>query len=145
LLPLILSTHLFRFKEEFIQLGDDELSLNTIEKEILLKEFSDPRIHFAVNCASVSCPPLRAEPYRGEALEAQLDEQVYLFAGGDQAARVDVAQQRVAYSELFKWYAGDFSVENPALFLNRYRLKPIPVSYAVDWIDYNWSLNEAEN
>jgi hypothetical protein len=133
------------FKKDFIQLGDDEISLDTIEKGILLKQFPDPRIHFAVNCASVSCPPLRAEPYSDEALEAQLDEQARLFAEGDEAARVDSGKQRTAYSELFKWYAGDFAVENPAIFLNRYRSEPLPVSYDVDWIDYNWSLNQAQN
>lgn len=133
------------FKKDFIQLGDDEISLDQIEKGILLKEFPDPRIHFAVNCASVSCPPLRAEPYRAEVLEAQLDQQASLFAEGDQAARVDTRQKRTAYSELFKWYAEDFAVENPAVFLNRYRAEALPESYELTWIDYNWSLNQTQD
>jgi hypothetical protein len=129
------------FKKNFIRLGDRKLSLDTIEKEILLKDYFDPRIHFAVNCASESCPPLRAEPYCGPHLDAQLDEQTRLFAESPRAARVDSQRKRIAFSELFKWYADDFGVENPAAFLNRYRKVLLPLDYAKDWIDYDWSLN----
>jgi hypothetical protein len=131
------------FKKKFIVLGDDEVSLDHVEKGILLKEYFDARIHFAVNCASESCPPLRAEPFVGERLNAQLDAQTRLFAASDRAARVDDAKGRVAYSELFKWYADDFGVENPAMFLNRYRAEALPVSHSVTWIKYDWSLNAA--
>ena len=133
------------FKKKFIPLGDGRVSLDEVEKGILLKTYFDPRIHFAVNCASESCPPLRAEPYCGERLEVQLDEQTRLFAQSDRAAIVDSAKRRVAYSELFKWYADDFSVENPAQFLNRYREPDLPVEYSVGWIDYDWSLNVTSN
>ncbi|MDQ8209366.1 DUF547 domain-containing protein [Coraliomargarita sp. SDUM461003] len=132
------------FKKDYIQQGERSLSLDDIEKGILLQKFPDPRIHFAVNCASVSCPPLRAEPYRGAQLEAQLEEQTRLFAASDQAARVDASKQRTAYSELFKWYASDFGVSQPALFLNRYRSQPLPTEYDVIWIDYDWSLNQSK-
>ncbi|MGZ0655145.1 DUF547 domain-containing protein [Coraliomargarita sp. W4R72] len=132
------------FKKNYIQQGDRTLSLDDIEKGILLKTFPDPRIHFAVNCASVSCPPLRVTPYRGESLDAQLEEQARLFAASDRAARVDTKAQRTAYSELFKWYASDFGVSNPAIFLNRYLSEALPTEYNVTWIDYDWSLNESK-
>lgn len=131
------------FKEKFIALGYDEVSLDHLEKGILLKSYFDQRIHFAVNCASESCPPLRAEPFVGERLNAQLDEQTRLFAASERAARVNEAKGRVAYSELFKWYADDFGVKNPAVFLNRYRAEALPVSHSVSWINYDWSLNAA--
>ncbi|MDQ8193761.1 DUF547 domain-containing protein [Coraliomargarita sp. SDUM461004] len=132
------------FKKNYIQLMDRSLSLDNIEKGILLKDFPDPRIHFAVNCASVSCPPLRAEPYRAKQLDQQLEAQTRLFAASDHAARVNVSKQRTAYSELFKWYASDFAVTNPALFLNRYRSEPLPIEHTVIWIDYDWSLNQSQ-
>ncbi|HBR93696.1 MAG TPA: DUF547 domain-containing protein [Opitutae bacterium] len=132
------------FKKDYTQQGERSLSLDDIEKGILLQKFPDPRIHFAVNCASVSCPPLRAEPYRGAQLEAQLEEQTRLFAASDQAARGDASKRRTAYSELFKWYASDFGVSQPALFLNRYRSQPLPTEYDVIWIDYDWSLNQSK-
>jgi len=129
------------FKQQFIRLGERRLSLDEVEKGILLKVFSDPRIHFAVNCASRSCPPLRAEPFVAERLDAQLDAQARLFAASEQAARVDFKTRRVAYSKLFKWYAEDFGVVNPAEYLNRYREVDLPDSYQVDWLPYDWSLN----
>ena len=130
------------FKQDFIPLGGEKVSLDTVEKGILLKQFFDPRIHFAVNCASESCPPLRSEPFTAQNLEAQLDEQTRLFADSDRAARVDTKGKTIAYSELFKWYANDFDGDNPAEYLNHYRIKPLPLSYETDWIDYDWSLNE---
>lgn len=131
------------FKKNFIQQGDRELSLDGIEKGILLKDFFDPRIHFAVNCASDSCPPLLAEPFVPNQLDAQLDAQTRAFARSARAARVLMGKERIAYSELFKWYKNDFGVENPAEYLNRYRVMPLPLDYEVDWIDYDWSLNAA--
>ena len=132
------------FKKKFIPLGDDVVSLDTVEKGILLKQYFDPRIHFAVNCASGSCPPLRAEPFVGERLEAQLHEQTRLFAQSDRAARVNSKRKETAYSELFKWYADDFGVKNPADFLNRYRRSKLPTNHSVNWIDYDWSLNASQ-
>jgi len=128
------------FKKDFIQLGDEMLSLDDIEKGILLKTFPDPRIHFAVNCASESCPPLRAEPFRSAVLEAQLDEQTRLFAESDRAARI-IQKKRYAYSELFNWYDSDFAGEHPAEYLNRYRSESLPTTGKFDWIPYDWSLN----
>jgi hypothetical protein len=133
------------FKKKFIALGAARVSLDRLEKGILLKLYFDPRIHFALNCASESCPPLRAEPYHGDRLEAQLAEQTRQFAHSHRAARVYAAAQRVAYSQLFKWYADDFSVQNPAQFLNRYRHEALPIHYAIDWLDYDWSLNAASH
>ena len=118
--------------------------LDEIEKGILLKDYFDPRIHFAVNCASESCPLLRDEPFAGDRLEKQLEEQTKLFANSDRAARVDKNKKNVAYSELFKWYANDFGGETPAKYLNQYRKAPLPINYSVGWIPYDWSLNEVK-
>ena len=130
------------FKRDFVQLLDRKVSLDEIEKSILLKDYFDPRIHFAVNCASEGCPPLRAEPFVGDRLDTQLDEQTKLFAQSERAAKIDEDQKSIAYSELFKWYAKDFNVKNPAEYLNRYREVPLPTNYSVDWIAYDWSLNQ---
>ena len=133
------------FKKDFVELADRKVSLDDIEKGILLKQYFDPRIHFAVNCASESCPPLRAEPFVGDRLDEQLEAQTRLFAESGRAARVDEDTKRIAYSELFKWYAGDFAVKNPADYLNRYREAALPTNYSVDWIPYDWALNEKKD
>ena len=132
------------FKKDQIQLGDGKVSLDEIEKGILLNKYFDPRIHFAVNCASESCPPLRTEPFTGSQLEEQLKEQTELFAESKRAVRIDEANRNIAYSELFKWYADDFEVKNPAEYLNQFRSEALPKNYSVEWIPYDWSLNEIE-
>ncbi|CAA6678373.1 MULTISPECIES: DUF547 domain-containing protein [unclassified Lentimonas] len=132
------------FKKKYISLSGAKVSLDHVEKGILLKAYFDPRIHFAVNCASESCPPLRAEPYVGERLDQQLDEQTRLFAESRRAARVNTGSRSTAYSELFKWYADDFGVKSPAEYLNRYRASKLDVKQSVKWIDYDWSLNASK-
>lgn len=132
------------FKKEFIDQNGRKLSLDDVEKGILLKDFFDPRIHFAVNCASESCPPLLNEPFTAAKLESQLEQQTRAFAISARAARVVMGKGRVEYSELFKWYDDDFEGDNPAEYLNRYRDMPLPLDLKVDWISYDWSLNNAE-
>lgn len=132
------------FKKDFIQQGGRRLSLDEVEKGILLKQYFDPRIHFAVNCASESCPPLRAEPFVAARLDAQLDEQTRHFARSQRAARINLKKKSVAYSELFKWYKDDFADANPGQYLNRYRDQALPLDFAVEWIEYDWSLNSVE-
>ncbi|MGK0456202.1 MAG: hypothetical protein ACJAUA_000496 [Zhongshania aliphaticivorans] len=132
------------FKKDLIKLADSKVSLDDIEKGILLKQYFDPRIHFALNCASESCPPLIAEPFFGDQLDKQLDEQTHLFAASDRAAQIDEENQRIAYSELFKWYADDFDGETPTEYLNQYRDEALPTNYTADWISYDWSLNDVK-
>lgn len=131
------------FKKAFIAQDGRRLSLDQVEKEILLKQYFDPRIHFAVNCASESCPPLRGEPFVGSKLDAQLDAQTRAFAASDRAVRVDSESGRVALSPIFQWYADDFGEAGPVAYLNRYREEALPADAAVDWMPYDWSLNRS--
>jgi hypothetical protein len=133
------------FKKRWIDFDGAKVSLDDIEKGTLLKDYPDARVHFAVNCASVSCPPLRAEPFVGSRLDAQLDEQTRRFAASPFAAEVDDRRRRTAFSKLFKWYKDDFGVEDPAEYLNRYRSTPLPTGYTVDWQPYDWALNQSRN
>lgn len=132
------------FKKDIIVLGDRKVSLDDIEKGILLNQYFDPRIHFALNCASKGCPPLRAEPYLGSRLEAQLEAQANLFARSKYAVTINKEDKTIAYSELFKWYAKDFGNKNPAEYLNQYRDEDLPIGYSINWIPYDWDLNELE-
>ncbi len=131
------------FKRAFIRLGEDKLSLDAVEKGILFKEYFDPRIHFAVNCASESCPPLRGEAYRGEDLDRQLEAQTRAFAESRRAARIEPGERRIRFSELFEWYADHFPGDHPSVYLNRFREAPLPTDWAIGWIPYDWSLNSA--
>jgi len=83
------------------------VTLDDIEHRILRPTFKDARIHFAVNCASISCPPLAAEPYRPATLDAQLDAAARVFLASPEGVRVDGDTLRV--SSIFKWYGDDFT------------------------------------
>jgi len=83
-----------------------EVTLDDIEHQILRRELKEPRIHFAINCASVSCPPLPPEPYRAETLDAQLDEAARRYLASPEGLRVDGDTLRV--SSILDWYGQDF-------------------------------------
>jgi hypothetical protein len=82
------------------------LTLDDIEHRILRPEFKEPRVHFAINCASVGCPPLAAEPYRPASLDAQLDEAARRYLASDRGLTVDGNTLRV--TEILDWYGEDF-------------------------------------
>ena len=132
------------FKKAFIVQGGRRLSLDDVEKTILLKQYFDPRIHFAVNCASRSCPPLRGEPFVGPKLDAQLDEQTRAFAVNERAVRIAGRSGKVELSRIFKWYADAFGPAGPVVYLNRYRDEALPADAAIGWMPYDWALNISE-
>ena len=132
------------FKKKFIEQNGRLLSLDGIEKGILFEDHFDPRIHFAVNCASESCPLLLDAPYTAKDLESQLAEQTRAFANSSRAARLNSKTGRIEFSELFKWYDSHFEGDDPAEYLNQYRETPLPLGAETGWIKYDWSLNLAQ-
>lgn len=148
---------------EFRVLGQ-AMTLDRIEHKILRKEFREPRIHLALVCASMSCPPLRREPYLGETLETQLEDQVRRFLAKPENFAFDRARREVLISSIFKWYGGDFveAYEPSSGFQGLGRTERavllfcalhVPeaerrwletTSYRVLYQKYDWSLNEQE-
>jgi hypothetical protein len=132
------------FTGKRIEVNGQKMSLNHLEKQIIIKQFAEPRIHFALNCASRSCPPLSSEPFTSAQLESQLDKVTRAFAQTDFAARVSSDQKQVALSKIFEWYADDFKeAGGPVAFLNGYRQPPIPTNARVSFQEYDWALNAA--
>jgi len=97
------------------QVMGERLTLNEIEHEIIRPRFGEPRIHFAINCASAGCPPLRAEPYTGADLEAQLEAQTRTFLRDKEQTRVRIDRDAgtVALSSIFAWFKPDFAAHAP--------------------------------
>ena len=123
-----------------IRLGDKELSLNEIEHKILRK-MNEPRIHFAINCASASCPKLPTAPFEAETLEKQLEKVSWEFLNDPN--RNQITSDSVALSALFKWYRKDFTQEGSLLdYINQYTDQPISPKAKVSYLKYDWSLNE---
>lgn len=134
---------------DFIDIEGEIYSLNYLEHKILRKEFNEPRVHFAVNCASFSCPALRAEAYEADKLEVQLSEQARLFLS-DKRKNVIENGEKIQLSKIFSWFGGDFErkpkkgVAGRSLidFINLYSPLPIAAKADIEYLDYNWGLNE---
>jgi hypothetical protein len=127
---------------------DAPLALNDVEHEILRKRFKDARVHAAINCASVSCPPLRAEAFVAERLDAQMEEQMRAFVNDPTRNRIDPAKKELAVSEIFKWFAEDF--ERGAKSVKEYLVRYAPAethefirAAKLRYLDYDWDLNDA--
>ena len=98
------------FYKKLIEFDGEKISLTALEKR-LREESGDARIHFAVNCASLSCPALLDEAFRGDRLDTQLEEQAFAFLERSDALLVDEQEDgrlSVRLSKIFDWYAGDF-------------------------------------
>lgn len=131
------------FTRPTIRVAGEVGSLDHLEKGILLREYPDLRIHFAINCASRSCPPLLAAPYRADQIEAQLDAAAAGFIN-DPVRGVALAPGGVRVSKIFEWYRPEFeSAGGITTFINRFRREPLPVGTAIGFLEYDWSLNDA--
>ena len=125
---------------KFITIGGKEYSLNNIEHDILRKKYKDPRIHFAVNCASISCPKLYNKAFSADLLEKQLNLLSKSFINN--ASKNSLQKERIKISKLFEWYKDDFTLKGSVVdFLNQYAETPINSNAQISYKDYNWNLN----
>ncbi len=127
--------------KDAITINGTTYSLGHIEHEIL-RPMGDARIHFAIVCASVSCPDLRRESYTAEQLDAQLDEQTRKFLHNEvKGLALDRDKQVVHISSIFKWFKEDFDNEEGILnFLSRHSGADVS-GYKIKYLPYNWNLN----
>lgn len=144
------------FREDFIPLralrGRD-LSLEDIGHQILRRQFREPRIHFAIVCASKSCPALRSEAYRARDLEAQLDDAARSFVRDATKNRFDAGSRTLRLSAIFDWFHEDFerSAGTVQAFVARHADDEMASAIRagserservrVEFLDYDWSLN----
>lgn len=121
-------------------LAGRERTLEEIEHEILRRRFAEPRIHFALVCASTSCPKLRREAYRGDRLDAQLDEQARAFLEDPRRNRIGPGDT-LHLSMIFRWFAEDF--ERAAGSVPEYvrRWVAVPAAPRIEYLEYDWTLN----
>ncbi|AKQ45552.1 hypothetical protein TH63_07670 [Rufibacter radiotolerans] len=126
--------------QKFFKIGGKAVDLNYIEHSILRKNFEEPRIHFAIVCASVSCPKLRNEAFTAANLEKQLENQTIQFINDPTKNKITATKAEL--SEIFNWFSGDFRKNGTVLqFVNRYsKIKANPKA-KISYKDYNWALN----
>lgn len=126
--------------QKFIRLGNTSYSLNEIEHEIIRKEFNEPRIHFALVCAAVSCPVLLNKAYEPASLNKQFDEQAMRFITDRDKNRIST--EKLQLSQLFNWFKDDFTKSGTLInYLNRYSGTQISETAKIDYLEYNWGLN----
>lgn len=131
--------------------GGRSMSLDEIEHGILRPRFADPRVHFAVVCASVSCPDLRAEPYEGARLAEQLDDAAKRFLSNPaKGLRVDGKARKLEASSIFRWFSDDFAPSGGVTAFVRAKAEPDVAARVagftdtdLSWLDYDWSVNDA--
>ena len=126
---------------KFITIQGITYDLNNIEHDIIRKEFNEPRIHFAVNCASVSCPNLRNEAFVASRLNEQLDDQARKFI--NDKSKNNISANSAQLSKLFTWFKGDFTKQGTVVaFINKYGTVKLSEKAKIDYLEYNWNLNE---
>ncbi len=123
--------------KKWVNLAGKVYSLNEIEHEIIRPQFNEPRIHFAVNCAAASCPPLAAQAYSADNLESLLAERTKSFINNSQYNQISTSGAEV--SKIFDWYGSDFG--DLVSYLNKYSNTAIKKNASVSFKEYDWSLN----
>lgn len=127
--------------KKFILLGGNKLSLNNIEHNIIRKQYNEPRVHFALNCASESCPILLNMAYRASVLSSQLTAQTKLFLF-DNSKNNFSDSNNIKISKIFDWYKSDFTNNGTLInFFNNYLHDKLK-SPVIDYMDYSWNLNQ---
>jgi hypothetical protein len=140
-----------RFEARRFRIGSLELSLNDIENKYLRSKFKEPRIHFAVNCASIGCPLLRNEAYRAKNIDAQLQEQARLMHNNKTWFDLDAENSVLKLTKLYEWFAGDFEqvsetiLDHAAKFNEELAgLLKAGKRPTVEFLDYDWALNKQQ-
>jgi hypothetical protein len=133
------------WKIKFVKINGETVTLDHLEHDILRPVFKDPRVHFAVNCASKSCPPLLNEPYSGAALDGQLETAALAFINDPQSNYLK--GDTLYVSRIFKWFGEDFG-NDIRKFVQSYargafagRLEGQGDDLKIRYLDYDWSLN----
>jgi len=133
------------WKKKVVQLSSEKVSLDHIEHDILRPRFKDPRVHFAINCAAKSCPPLRSEPFQAKRLDQQLDDSTRSFINNPESYRLEGRNLHV--SRIFKWFSEDFNDDALSFYLKyadaelKKKLEAEPQKIEIKYLAYDWSLN----
>jgi hypothetical protein len=147
------------WKKNFFILFGEKTNLDEIENGLIRQKgvYDDPRIHFAIVCASIGCPPLRDEAYTADKIDAQLDDSIGRFLSDRTRNRYNTNTKKLIVSKIFDWYNEDFSagyhgIQSLPFFLSQYatlladnpidqqkiKLERVDITY----MDYDWSLND---
>ena len=135
----------YQRKKKICRIDGDVITLDDIEHNILRPRFKDPRVHFAINCASLSCPSLASEPYVGSTLDRQLDDATRGFINNPK--RNYFEGNTLYVSQIFKWFKEDFNEDIVGFFIKyadeglKKELEIKKQAIKISYLRYDWSLN----
>lgn len=131
------------FYRNKLGIGGEKMSLYDLENKII-RPIGDPRVHFALNCMVRGCPRLPREPFRADQLDLELQATAQYFLNEPRNVDVQADKQTVRFSQILQFYTEDFLKKSPGLiaYANQYRESKIPEGYKVDFIPYDWILNQ---
>ena len=128
--------------KDVVQMGAEKISLGNLEHKILRK-MDEPRIHFAINCASFSCPKLLNTAFTATNLEKLLEQTAIDFINDPK--RNVLTKEKASLSEIFNWYKKDFTKNGSLIdYLNKYASQKLTSDTKISYLNYNWGLNEIE-
>lgn len=126
---------------KFFKIGGVDMSLSHIEHKILRVDFTDPRIHAGINCASYSCPNLYNKAFTEDNVEEALTKLMKDFV--NDKTKNKISESSIQISEIFKWFKEDFTKGQTLIeFLNKYSSVTIKKDAKITYMKYNWSLNK---
>lgn len=131
------------WKIKFINFLGENRNLDWIEHEKLRKEFGEPRIHFVIVCASISCPILLNESYKAPKLDKQLEEAKKRFLSDVNRNRFEKSKNILHLSKIFDWFSQDFTQRGPITdFIGASMKVEITKDAKIEFLEYDWALNE---
>jgi len=136
------------WKAKIMKVNGTKLSLDDIEHGILRPNYKDPRVHYAVNCASVGCPNLKMEAYTGAKLQAQLDKNASDYINSPRGFKIKSG--KVTASSLYKWYNKDFGgseagvIKHASKYASPTLLAKLKAARGISSYNYDWALNDAK-
>jgi len=143
-----------------VQIGGESTNLYDLENSLIRPRYEDPRVHFALNCASIGCPRLPQEAFAAARLDEQLERETFAFFAESRNLRFDHDEKKVYVSSILDWYESDFTEwleknhpDQPPTLLtyvsmygpkihNAALMRARQENYEVDFIEYDWGLND---
>ncbi|MGD1969245.1 MAG: DUF547 domain-containing protein, partial [Desulfobacterales bacterium] len=136
------------WQKDWVRINGEVITLDHLEHNILRPRYKDPRVHFAINCSAVSCPPLRPEPYLAATLDQQMDDSTRSFINDANSYRLE--GDTLYVSRIFKWFSEDFNEDALGFYLQyaegdlKEKLTRQKDRIKVKYLHYDWSLNDVK-
>ncbi len=130
-------------KTKFLVAGES-MTLNSLENDLIRPKYGDSRIHFALVCGAIGCPPLASQAFTPENYHKLLGERTRMALNNPSFVQIDTETETVAYSKIFEWYMVDFGGTDRDVwaYVNRQRKEAVPEHYSIEYYEYDWTLNK---